>query len=76
MNNITIELTPDRAEWFVICEREKDYLSNCLGAKSKLEKILNFKQANILGVMGGSIIIDVDLIGVWHNIKVVLNEHY
>lgn len=62
-NNITIELTPDRAEWFVLCERNR-------------EKIEQLYYAGFFDVKSGDVIVSCDDGGNIQNIKKILNIHY
>ena len=62
-NNITIELTPDRAEWFVLCEKER-------------KKIEQMYKAGVFDIKSGDVIISCDSGGNIQNIKKILNIHY
>lgn len=74
-NNITIELTPDRAEWFVTCEREQDYLTKCLKYKTKIQRLFEARPL-VFEVINSNVIVDVDPSGIFHNIKVIVNNHW
>ena len=76
MDNIILEITSDRAEWFVLCEKEFEYIQKCLKYKHKIDRLLNFKQARIFEISNSNIIIDSDPGGNWHNVKVITSEHY
>lgn len=74
--NINIQLTPDRAEWFVLCEREREYITKCLKNKhNKIERMF-IAQPKVFEVINSNVIIDVDPTGIFHNIKVIVNNHW
>lgn len=73
--NVLIELTQPRAEFFVLCERDKDFLEKCLKYKHKIQRLFEARPL-VFEVINSNIIIDSDPSGAFHNIKVIVNNHW
>lgn len=75
MDNILIELNQDRAEWFALCERERDFLIKCIKYKHKISRLFDAHPL-VFEVINSNIIVDSDSGGNFHNIKVIVNNHW